>query len=233
MIAVAGSTGAVGVEFLRLMEQRNTPVKEVRLLASARSAGKTQKFRGKDVVVQELTADSFKGVDVAFFSAGGAQSKVFCPHAAASGAVVIDNSSYFRMDDQCPLVVPEVNPTAALEAPKGIIANPNCSTIIMNVAVYPIHLEVGVERLVVSTYQASSGAGAAAMEELAQQARDWVHGKPLTQAIFKRQYICALTALASGPPCARSLALPNAQSTCSRTRPRWTSRRGTMKKKSR
>jgi aspartate-semialdehyde dehydrogenase len=189
VIAVAGSTGAVGVEFIKLMEERNTKVKELRLLASSRSAGKKQKFRGQDIVVQELTPDSFKGVDVAFFSAGGAQSKTFCPAAAAAGAVVIDNSSFYRMDPLCPLVVPEVNPEAAFEAPKGIIANPNCSTIIMNVAVYPIHEAVGVERVAVSTYQAASGAGAAAMEELAQQARDWVHGKPLTMAIFKRQYI--------------------------------------------
>jgi aspartate-semialdehyde dehydrogenase len=189
VIAVAGSTGAVGVEFLKLMEERNTQVGELRLLASARSAGKKQQFRGKDIVVQELKADSFKGVDVAFFSAGGSQSKTFCPPAAASGAVVIDNSSFFRMDPLCPLVVPEVNPDAAFNAPKGIIANPNCSTIIMNVAVHPIFAAVGVERLVVSTYQAASGAGAAAMEELAQQARDWVHDKPLTQHIFKRQYI--------------------------------------------
>ena len=189
VIAVAGSTGAVGVEFLRLMEERGTKVSELRLLASARSAGKTQKFRGQDIKVQELTNDSFKGVDVAFFSAGGTQSKAFCPPAAEAGAVVIDNSSAYRMDPQVPLVVPEVNPKAAFEAPKGIIANPNCSTIIMNVAVYPLHEKYGVERCVVSTYQASSGAGAAAMEELQQQARDWVAGKPLTQKIFGRQYI--------------------------------------------
>lgn len=189
VIAVAGSTGAVGVEFLRLMEERNTPVSELILLASARSAGKTQKFRGKDIKIQELTKDSFKGVDVALFSAGGAQSKLYCPVAAQAGAVVIDNSSAFRMDPDCPLVVPEVNPKAAFKAPKGIIANPNCSTIIMNVAVYPLHSHFGVTRAVVSTYQASSGAGAAAMEELQQQARDWVKGSPLTQKIFGRQYI--------------------------------------------
>lgn len=189
VIAVAGSTGAVGVEFLRLMEERGTQATELRLLASARSAGKTQKFRGQDLKVQEMTKDSFKGVDVAFFSAGGTQSKAFCPVAADAGAVVIDNSSAFRMDGQCPLVVPEVNPKAAFDAPKGIIANPNCSTIIMNVAVYPLHEEFGVERCVVSTYQASSGAGAAAMEELQQQARDWVAGQPLTQKIFGRQYL--------------------------------------------
>ena len=189
VIAVAGSTGAVGVEFLRLMEERGTKASELRLLASARSAGKTQKFRGQDVKVQEMTKDSFKDVDVAFFSAGGSQSKAFCPIAAEAGAVVIDNSSAYRMDPQCPLVVPEVNPKLAFDAPKGIIANPNCSTIIMNVAVYPLHEAYGVERAVVSTYQASSGAGAAAMEELQQQARDWVAGQPLTQKIFGRQYL--------------------------------------------
>lgn len=139
--------------------------------------------------MQEMTKDSFKGVDVAFFSAGGTQSKEFCPIAAEAGAVVIDNSSAYRMDAHCPLVVPEVNPNDAFNAPKGIIANPNCSTIIMNVAVYPLHEAFGVERCVVSTYQASSGAGAAAMEELQQQARDWTQGKPLTQKIFGRQYI--------------------------------------------
>ena len=189
VIAVAGSTGAVGVEFLKLMEERGTQVSELRLLASARSAGKVQRFRGKDIKVQEMTKDSFKGVDVAFFSAGGTQSKAFCGPAADAGAVVIDNSSAFRMDPNCPLVVPEVNPKAAFDAPKGIIANPNCSTIIMNVAVYPLHEKFGVERCVVSTYQASSGAGAAAMEELQQQARDWVSGKELTKKIFGRQYI--------------------------------------------
>jgi aspartate-semialdehyde dehydrogenase len=171
------------------MEERGTKFSELRLLASSRSVGKKQKFRNGELTVSELTNDSFKGVDVAFFSAGGGPSKQFCPVAAQAGAVVIDNSSAFRMDPQCPLVVPEVNPKDAFNAPKGIIANPNCSTIIMNVAVYPIFKEVGVKRLVVSTYQASSGAGAAAMEEVQQQARDWVNNKPLTQQIFKRQYI--------------------------------------------
>jgi len=189
VIAVAGSTGAVGVEFLRLMEERSTTFSELRLLASSRSAGKKQKFRGQEVVVQEMTKDSFKDVDVAFFSAGGAQSKSFCPVAADAGAVVIDNSSAFRMDPEVPLVVPEVNARQVLNAPKGIIANPNCSTILMNVVAYPIHVEAGLKRVVVSTYQASSGAGAAAMEELKEQARAWVSGKPLPMDIFKRQYI--------------------------------------------
>lgn len=188
-LAIAGSTGAVGVEFIKLLEERKTKIESLKLLASARSVGKTQTFRGKEIPVQELKPDSFKDVDVAFFSAGGSQSKVFCPPAAESGAVVIDNSSFYRMDPLCPLVVPEVNPSAAFKAPKGIIANPNCSTIIMNVAVHPLFKEKGVERVVVSTYQASSGAGAAAMEELQQQARDWVAGRPLTQKIFNRQYI--------------------------------------------
>jgi len=190
VVAIAGSTGAVGQELLQLIQERNFPFKELRLLASARSAGRKQEFMGQEYTVQELNKNSFEGVDVAFFSAGGGRSKEFAPAAAASGAVVIDNSSAYRMDEKVPLVVPEVNPEAAFERPKGIIANPNCSTIIMNMVVWPIHQEVGVDRVVVSTYQAASGAGAAAMEELEQQARDWVAGKsPVTQDIFGRQYV--------------------------------------------
>lgn len=188
-VAIAGSTGAVGVELMRLLDERQFPVSELKLLASSRSAGKSQSFKGSDHVIEELTADSFKDVDVAFFSAGGSQSKAFAPAAAAAGALVVDNSSAYRMDPQVPLVVPEVNPEASLDAPKGIIANPNCSTIIMNVAVYPLHKEIGVKRAVVSTYQAASGAGAAAMNELEQQAKDWANNDPLTQDIFGRQYI--------------------------------------------
>lgn len=188
IVAIAGVTGAVGQEFLRLIEERKFPFAELRLLASARSAGKTIDFLGKTYTVEELRADSFAGVDIALFSAGGSISKEFAPIAAAAGAVVIDNSSAFRMDPGTPLVVPEVNPQA-IDRHKGIIANPNCSTIIMNVAVWPIHQAVGVERVVVSTYQAASGAGAAAMAELEQQARDWVSGDPITQNIFGRQYI--------------------------------------------
>lgn len=180
--------GAVGQEFLRLLEERQFPFSSVKMLASARSAGKKIDFMGKDYTVEELTERSFEGVDIALFSAGGDRSRQFAPAAVRSGCVVVDNSSAYRMDPSVPLVVPEVNPHA-LKRHKGIIANPNCSTIIMNVAVHPLHKVAPVERVVCATYQAASGAGAAAMEELEQQARDWVEGKPLTQDIFKRQYI--------------------------------------------
>ncbi|CAE7292230.1 asd [Symbiodinium sp. KB8] len=177
-IAIAGATGAVGHDLLRILTERGFPVGSLKLLASARSAGKTLDFRGETLTIEELTEDSFKDVDIALFSAGGAQSKRFAPAAVDAGALVIDNSSAFRMTDGVPLVVPEVNPDAAFEH-KGIIANPNCSTIVSPVS-----------RCVVSTYQAASGAGAAAMAELEQQARDWVDGKEkVTQDIFGRQYI--------------------------------------------
>lgn len=189
VVAIAGVTGAVGQELLELIKSRGFEYSELRPLASARSAGKTMEFDGQQFEIQELGEDSFKDVDIAFFSAGGGISKKFGPIAAAANAVVIDNSSAFRMDPQVPLVVPEVNPEAVHNRPKGIIANPNCSTIIMNVAVWPIHQKVGVDRVVVSTYQAASGAGAAAMAELEQQAADWVNKAPLTQDIFGRQYV--------------------------------------------
>lgn len=189
-IAIAGSTGAVGQELLDLIKERNFPFSNIKLLASSRSAGKTHEFMGKSYTVEELKEDSFQGVDIAFFSAGGGRSKQFAPAAAKSGAIVIDNSSAYRMDPEVPLVIPEVNPEALSNLPKGIIANPNCSTIIALMAVSPIVKTVGVERMVVSTYQAASGAGAAAMEELEQQAKDWVNNKsPVTQDIFGRQYI--------------------------------------------
>ena len=158
------------------------------MLASARSAGKSQEFMGKTYTIEELKEDSFEGVDIALFSAGGSQTKQFAPAAVKSGCVVVDNSSAYRMDPTCPLIVPEVNPEEAKNH-NGIIANPNCSTIIMNVPVWPLHQKYGVDRVVVSTYQAASGAGAAAMAELEQQAADWVSKKPLTQDIFGRQYM--------------------------------------------
>ncbi|MBI1374649.1 MAG: aspartate-semialdehyde dehydrogenase [Phycisphaera sp.] len=187
-IAIAGVTGAVGQEFLRILEQRDFPFASVKMLASARSAGKTVVFKGDTYTIEELTEDSFDGVDIGLFSAGGSISKKYAPIAAAKGCVVVDNSSAFRMDPNTPLVVPEVNPQD-IDKHNGIIANPNCSTIIMNVPVWPLHQAVGVKRVVVSTYQAASGAGAAAMAELEQQARDWAAGNPLTQTIFGRQYI--------------------------------------------
>jgi aspartate-semialdehyde dehydrogenase len=187
-VAVVGVTGAVGQEFLRILEQRDFPFGKLSLLASARSAGKTIEFRGKTYKIEELTEHSFKDIDIALFSAGGSISKQFCPIAAKAGAVCVDNSSAFRMDPSVPLVVPEVNP-GDIAKHKGIIANPNCSTIIMNVPVWPIHQAVGVKRIVVSTYQAASGAGAAAMAELENQARQWAKGEQITSEIFKRQYI--------------------------------------------
>ncbi|MBN1555252.1 MAG: aspartate-semialdehyde dehydrogenase [Phycisphaerae bacterium] len=164
-VAVMGATGAVGQEFLRILEQRNFPMDSLKLLASRRSAGKTLPFRGKELPVELLTEDSFEGVDLVLASAGGSLSKQFNPAAVKAGAIVVDNTSAFRMDPDTPLVVPEVNPDD-IRKHKGIIANPNCSTIIMNVPVWPLHKVNPIRRIIVSTYQAASGAGAAAMEEL-------------------------------------------------------------------
>ena len=185
-VAIAGATGAVGTEFLKLLEARDFPMKSLRLLASSRSAGSKLKFRGENLEVEELTPKSFKGIDIAFFSAGGSRSKEFAPHAVDSGAVVIDNSSAFRMDEKVPLVVPEINPKQAFEH-QGLIANPNCSTIQMVVALNPIHRAANIQRVVVSTYQAVSGAGASAMEELKQQLRAWVNDEPIKQEVFPTQ----------------------------------------------
>ena len=185
-VAIAGATGAVGTEFLKLLEARDFPMKSLRLLASSRSAGSKLKFRGENLEVEELTQKSFKGIDIAFFSAGGSRSKEFAPHAVDSGAVVIDNSSAFRMDEKVPLVVPEINPKQAFEH-QGLIANPNCSTIQMVVALNPIHRAANIQRVVVSTYQAVSGAGASAMEELKQQLRAWANDEPMKQEVFPTQ----------------------------------------------
>ena len=185
-VAIAGATGAVGTEFLKLLEARDFPMKSLRLLASSRSAGSKLKFRGENLEVEELTPKSFKGIDIAFFSAGGSRSKEFAPHAVDSGAVVIDNSSAFRMDEKVPLVVPEINSKQAFEH-QGLIANPNCSTIQMVVALNPIHRAANIQRVVVSTYQAVSGAGASAMEELKQQLRAWANDEPMKQEVFPTQ----------------------------------------------
>ena len=185
-LAIAGVTGAVGQEFLKIIEQRNFAFDSLKLLASSRSAGKKIDFKGKTYVVEELTADSFAGVDIALFSAGGARSKEFAPAAVKAGAVVVDNSSAFRMDPEVPLVVPEINPDA-IARHKGIIANPNCSTIIANVPVWPLHKANPVKRMVVSTYQAASGAGQSAMLEMIQQAREVLDGKPVTCKTLKYQ----------------------------------------------
>ncbi len=172
-VAIAGATGAVGVEMLRCLEQRKFPVGELTLLASARSAGKKMKFRGEDVVVKELKSDSFAGVDIALFSAGGGISKEFAPHAVKAGAIVVDNSSAFRMDPDVPLVVPEINAADLKNLPKGIVANPNCTTAITLMALYPLHRAFGVTRIFASSYQAVSGTGAQAIEELEKQTRQW------------------------------------------------------------
>lgn len=175
-VAVAGATGAVGNEMIKCLEARNFPVKNIKLLASSRSAGKKLSFMGDMVPVEELTEDSFKGVDIALFSAGGGTSQIYAPHAAASGCVVIDNSSAWRMDSDVPLVVPEVNPHAiAGYKKKGIIANPNCSTIQMLVALNPIYRKFGIRRIVVSTYQAVSGTGKKAIDELFDQTRAMIN----------------------------------------------------------
>ena len=173
--AIIGATGAVGQEFLRLIEERNFPFGELKMLASSRSAGKTITFMGKDYTVEETTEKSFDGVQIALF-AGGAASKLFAPAAVKAGAVVIDNSSNFRMDPNVPLVVPEVNPQA-IARHKGIIANPNCSTIIMVMALKPLYDISKIKRVVVSTYQAVSGAGREGMDELKNQLDALAHGE--------------------------------------------------------
>ena len=169
-VAVAGATGAVGREIISTLESRDFPVKRLIALASARSAGTSIPYRNGKLPVEELTEDSFKGVDIALFSAGGGTSERFAPHAVRSGCVVVDNSSAWRMDDRCPLVVPEVN-RKALAGHRGIIANPNCSTIQMVVALQPLHQAAGIVRVVVSTYQAVSGTGQKAITELETQVR--------------------------------------------------------------
>lgn len=176
-VAVVGATGAVGTKMIQMLEQTTLPIKKVKLLASKRSAGKQLSFKGQLVTIEELVADSFEGVDIALFSAGGSISKTFAPEAVKRGAVVVDNTSHFRMNPEVPLVVPEVN-KEALKAHKGIIANPNCSTIQMMVALEPIRQAVGLDRILVSTYQAVSGAGSSAIEELQTQAKDYLSGKP-------------------------------------------------------
>lgn len=192
-VAIAGISGAVGQEFIRVLTERNFPYSEMKMLASSRSAGKEVEFDGKTYVIEELSEDSFDEVDIALFSAGGSISKKFGPIAAAKGCFVVDNSSAFRMTDGVPLVIPEVNPEAMADYKLGkknggIIANPNCSTIIALMAVTPIHRAVGVKRMIASTYQAASGAGALAMAELEQQTRDVLNNDPITMNIFSWQY---------------------------------------------
>ena len=187
-VAVVGATGAVGAQMIECLEERDFPVGEIRYLASSKSAGQVLEFRGKPVVVGELKHDSFEGVDIALFSAGGDRSREFCPSAAAAGAVCIDNSSAWRMDPDVPLVVPEVNPHAIAQyTKKGIIANPNCSTIQMVVALKPLHDAATIRRIVVSTYQAVSGTGKKAIEELRKQVADLLNGRPVNSTVYPHQ----------------------------------------------
>jgi len=183
-VAVVGATGAVGREMLRVLEERRFPVGRLVALASPKSAGARLPFRGADVVVEALTPSSFAGVRFALFSAGASVSRDFAPVAASAGAIVIDNSSAWRRDDECPLVVPEVNLDEAFRRPKGIIANPNCSTIQLVVALKPLHDAARLKHVVVSTYQATSGKGHAAVEELRAQARAMLGGETPVAQVF-------------------------------------------------
>jgi aspartate-semialdehyde dehydrogenase len=185
-VAIAGATGAVGIEMMRVLERRNFPVGQLTLLASARSAGKRLDFQGAPVEVRELTADAFDGVDFALFSAGGSISQKFAPVAVKAGAVVIDNSSAFRLDPDVPLVVPEVNPEAA-RGHQGILANPNCTTAITLMGLWPLHREFGVKRLWASSYQAVSGSGAKAIEELKTQVEALARGEEAPRAVYPWQ----------------------------------------------
>ena len=185
-VAVVGATGAVGIEMIKTLEKRDFPVGKLTLLASKRSVGKKLAFRGEELTVQELTKDAFKGIDIALFSAGGSISKEFAPIAAKAGCVVIDNSSAFRMDDKVPLVIPEVNPQD-VKWHEGIIANPNCTTAVSLMALYPLHQAFSVKRIFASSYQAVSGTGAKAIEELRQQVNQVVNGQAVTKEVYPHQ----------------------------------------------
>ncbi|MBN1492708.1 MAG: aspartate-semialdehyde dehydrogenase [Candidatus Omnitrophica bacterium] len=187
-VAVVGATGAVGTCMLRLLEERNFPVNEIRPLASSRSINKKVRFCDQEIPVRELTHDAFKNIEIALFSAGAGRSKEFAPSAVKAGAVVIDNTSQFRMDPEVPLVVPEVNPQD-IKKHKGIIANPNCSTIQMVVALKPLHDYATIKRVVVSTYQSVSGAGQSAINELCNQAKQFVDGDDLVVEKFQHQIV--------------------------------------------
>lgn len=186
-VAIVGATGAVGVEMLLCLEERNFPLGKLTLLASARSAGKIVKFRGEDIIVKELTHDCFEGIDIALFSAGGGISLEFAPSAASAGAIVIDNSSAFRMDEGVPLVVPEINPQAAENHTKNIIANPNCTTIISLMALAPLHEKFGLKSVIASTYQAVSGSGAQGIIELEEQMKALASDQPVSLKVYPRQ----------------------------------------------
>ena len=198
-VAVLGATGAVGQQMLETLEKKNFPIAKLTLLSSARSAGKTIEFKGEEYIVQEATPDSFKGVDIALFSAGGSVSQALAAHAVEHGAIVVDNTSAFRMDNNVPLVVPEVN-EADLQKHQGVIANPNCSTIQMVVALEPIRKKYGLNKVIVSTYQAVSGSGAAAVEELNEQTKAIINEEPFEPSILpvkgdKKHYQIAFNAI--------------------------------------
>lgn len=198
-VAVVGATGAVGQQMLRTLEERNFPISKLSLLSSKRSAGKKITYKGEEITIQEATPDSFEGVQLALFSAGGSISKILAPEAVKRGAIVVDNTSAFRMDPEIPLVVPEVN-EEALHNHKGIIANPNCSTIQMVVALEPIRKKYGLKKIIVSTYQAVSGAGAQAIKEMEDQTAALLEGKEFTPEILpcgsdKKHYQIAFNAI--------------------------------------
>src|ERR1700722_3362029 len=187
-VAIVGATGAVGQEFLAVLAERKFPINELRLLASARSAGKKVSFHGQTLTVKELTKESFAGIQIAFFSEGGGISKEFAPAAVAAKAICVDNTSAFRMKEGVPLVVPEVNPEQ-IHKHNGLIANPNCSTIIMNVPVWPLHKVNRVKRIIVSTYQAVSGAGAWGLYELENQIKAYAAGAAVVKEKFPHQIV--------------------------------------------
>ncbi|MHC4983719.1 MAG: aspartate-semialdehyde dehydrogenase [Planctomycetota bacterium] len=187
-VAIMGATGAVGSEFLKILDQRKFPLGSLKLLASSRSAGRKLKFAGEELAVEELTEKSFEGVDLVLASAGGSISKKFVPAAVKAGAIVVDNTSAFRMDPEVPLVIPEIN-AEDIKSHKGIIANPNCSTIIMNVPVWPLHKANAIRRIIVSTYQAVSGAGAWALWELEEQMKAYAAGKAIEKKKFPHQIV--------------------------------------------
>lgn len=185
-VGILGATGAVGQEIIRLLHEREFPISELHLLASARSAGKTQSYGDQSWTIEEATAESFDGLDVCIFSAGGDQSKRFAQEAARRGCIVVDNSSAFRMDPNVPLVVPEINPDA-VDAHHGIIANPNCSTAISLMGLYPLHQAFGLKSFIASTYQAVSGSGAGGIIELDQQSRAWAEGGEMQREVYPHQ----------------------------------------------
>src|ERR1700737_847844 len=187
VVAIVGVTGSVGAEFITTMDKRKFPVGKLKALASARSAGQTLDFRGEKIFVEELTESSFEGVDIALFSAGGGIARKFAPVAVKAGAVVIDNSSAFPMDPGVPLVIPEIN-ARRIENHQGIIANPNCSAITALVPLWPIHTRNRIKRLILSTYQAASGAGAAAMEELTESTRACLDGQAYQPRVMPHPY---------------------------------------------